>query len=113
MGLKIELKNIQSTNNFKLFYKIGDTAGSFSEQTLDDWGTQYSGGPSVNGIFPSSTTEITIDLMDENIVNEPYFQTMYGKQFWFKIYDVVTRRYIIENIILHQEIFYDNKCVNC
>ena len=113
MGLKIELKNINVDNNFKLFYKVGDTPGSFSNQSSVTWGTQYTGGTSVNGVFSSSTTGITIDLIDEEIVEEPYFQTLYGQQFWFKILDVVTNRYIIENIIIHQKIFYDKKCVNC
>lgn len=113
MGLKVEIKNIQISNNFKVFYKIGETPGSFSEQSSDTWGTQYNGGTSVNGIFSSTINQITIDLIDENLVKPPYSETLYGKQFWFKLYDVVTGRYIIENIIIHQKIFYDNKCMNC
>jgi hypothetical protein len=113
MGLKIELKNIDADNNFKLYYKVGSTPGSFATQSSTTWGTQYTGGTSINGVFSSSTTGITIDLIEENIVKEPYFETLYGQQFWFKIIDVVTNRYIIENVIIHQKIFYDNKCVNC
>jgi hypothetical protein len=113
MGLKIELKNIDVDNNFKLYYKVGSTPGSSASQSSTSWGTQYTGGTSVNGIFSASTTGITIDLIEEEIVDPPYFETLYGQQFWFKIIDVVTNRYVIENIIIHQKIFYDNKCVNC
>lgn len=113
MGLKVELKNIQSNNNFQVFYRSGETPGSFSDQSNEEWGTLYTGGTSVNGVFQSTVTGITIDLIDENIVSEPHEETLYGKQFWFKIIDTVTNRYIIENVIIHQKIFYENKCFNC
>lgn len=113
MGLKVEIKNIQTNNDFQVFYKVGETPGSFSDQSSGDWGTQYSGGTSINGVFDSTVSGITIDLIDENIVSEPYSETLYGKQFWFKLIDTITGRYIIENVIVHQKIFYDTKCLNC
>jgi hypothetical protein len=94
MGLVVEIKNIVSPNNFKLFYQEGRTPGSVSEQASPTWGTQH------GSIFPSSTTNITInfDIFE-------YEDT----QIWFKILDVVTNSYTIENIYIHSIDFY-TKC---
>lgn len=102
MGLIIKIKNIQSPNNFKLFYKEGRTPGSSSDQSSNSWGTQY------GGVYSSSTTEISIDLIDNSIDLNPF-----GKQYWFKILDVVTESFIIENIYIHEKEFYDSICKDC
>jgi hypothetical protein len=95
MGLKIRLKNIESNNSFKVYYKEGRTPGQ----------NQTTGFIQYLSTFPSSTTTITIDLTE--LVSNPY-----GKQFWFKIIDNVTQNYIIENIYIHERIFY-NDCTCC
>jgi hypothetical protein len=105
MGVVVQIRNIQSTNNFKLFYKVGRTPGSSSEQSSLTWGTQYTGGTSVGGIFSGGTTSISIDLILESIDVSPY-----GKQYWFKMLDVVTNSFIIENIYVHEYEFY-GRCV--
>jgi hypothetical protein len=97
MGLVIEIKNIVSPNNFKLFYQNGRTPGSVSEQENPTWGTQY------GSVFAGGTTSITIDF-DIEVDPNPY-----GKQYWFKILDTVTNSYIIENIYIHELDFY-TKC---
>jgi len=108
MGLVIKLKNIQSVNNFKLFYKVGRTPGSSSSQSSISWGTQYTGSPSVGGIFNESVTTISIDLISQGIDLNPY-----NKQYWFKILDVVTGSYIIENVHIHEYEFYDRCIPKC
>lgn len=95
MGLKIRLKNIETENDFKIYYKEGRTPG----QNQNTGFTQYL------NTFPSTTTTVTIDLTD--LVANPY-----GKQFWFKIIDNVTQNYIIENIYIHERIFYYD-CTCC
>lgn len=92
MGVIIEIKNIVSPNNFKLFYKEGRTPGSVSEQESPTWGTQY------GEIYMGGTTSINVE------VDNPY-----GKQYWFKMLDIVTNSYIIENIYIHELDFY-TKC---
>lgn len=84
---------------------MGRTPGSSSEQSSLAWGTQYMGGTSVGGIFSGGTTTISIDLNLEGIDASPY-----GKQYWFKILDVVTNSFIIENIYIHEYEFY-GRCV--
>jgi len=97
MGLVIEIKNIVSPNNFKLFYQNGRTPGSVSEQENPTWGAQY------GSVFAGGTSSITIDF-DVEVDPNPY-----GKQYWFKILDTVTNSYIIENIYIHELDFY-TKC---
>lgn len=108
MGLIIKLKNIYSVNDFKLFFDVGRTPGSVSQQKDITWGTQYYGGDSIGGVFSGGTTTITIDLMDEDIDNNPY-----GKQFWFKILDIINGNYIIENIFIHDFEFYESCIPDC
>ena len=97
MGLKVRLKNIESVNGFKVYYKEGRTPGQ----------NQTTGFVQYLSVFPSSTTTITIDI--EDIVPNPY-----GKQIWFKIVDNVTQNYIIENIYIHENEYYDycKCCIN-
>ena len=92
MGVIIEIKNIVSPNNFKLFYQEGRTPGSVSEQESPTWGSQY------GEIYMGGTTSINVE------VDNPY-----GKQYWFKMLDIVTNSYIIENIYIHELDFY-TKC---
>lgn len=112
MGVVVQIRNIQSSNNFKLFYRghTGQpddhrTPGSSSEQLGSSWWTPYIGGSSVGGVFSLGTTTISIDLILENIDTNPY-----GKQYWFKILDTVTNSFIIENIYIHEYEFY-GRCV--
>jgi hypothetical protein len=102
MGLVIKIKNILSTNNFKLFYRVGRTPGSSFEQSSTSWGTQY------GGIFSGGTDLISIDLIDSGIDTNPY-----SKQYWFKILDDLNGSFIIENIYVHDEIFYSELCIDC
>jgi hypothetical protein len=95
MGLVIKIKNIVSPNNFKLFYKEGRTPGSSSEQLSPSWGVQF------GGTYSGGTSEILVDINN---------QQPYGKQYWFKILDIVTNSFIIENIYIHEKEFYDFIC---
>ena len=103
MGLIIEIKNIQVSNNFKLFYKEGRTPGSSSEQADLSWGTQY------GSVYPNTTTSIPIEFVSctgttcVGIDTNPF-----GKQYWFKLLDTVTNSYIIENIYIHERVFYES-----
>ena len=97
MGVVIEIKNIVSPNNFKLFYQEGRTPGSVSEQENPTWGNQY------GGVYSGGTSSISIDF-DAEIDPNPY-----GKQYWFKLLDVVTDSYVIENVYVHELDFY-TKC---
>lgn len=95
MGLVIKIKNIVSPNSFKLFYQEGRTPGSSSEQLSPSWGVQ------IGGTYSGGTGEILVDINN---------QQPYGKQYWFKILDVVTNSFIIENIYVHEKEFYDFIC---
>ena len=85
MGLNIRLYNIKVSNTFTVSYKSGLTLGN-----------PMSGFVLYN-TYPSRTTDITIS--DPSIT--------YGTQYWIKIYDTVTKRYIIENIFTHESCYFD------
>lgn len=102
MGLKINLNNINvpTGHQYKVFYKLNSrTPGNVTSQDDVNWGELY-------GTYTGGTTtniEIDFDLIDSN---------PFGKQNWFKILDIVTESYIIENIYIHDYEFYSN-CINC
>lgn len=102
MSLYIKLDNIDipSGKLFKVFYTSGRTPGGDEYQTT--WGTQY------GGLYTGGTTsEIDIDFL--SIDSNPY-----GKQYWFKLqYTGDTHvGYILENIYIHNQTFYQD-CLNC
>jgi hypothetical protein len=84
MGLNIRLYNINVQNTFTVSFKSGLTLGS-----------PYTGFTFYN-TYPPRTTDITIS--DPSIT--------YGTQYWVKIFDTVTERYIIENIFTHEECYF-------
>jgi hypothetical protein len=94
MALIIELKDINFQNNFRVYYKINNTPGP---------NTHIDGYTLLNGTYTPQTNLLNINIL--NIDNNPY-----GKQFWFKLLDLVTNRYIIKNIFIHDKIFYDTIC---
>jgi len=101
MSFKIKLNNINipSGNEFKVFYKLDSrTPGNITQQSDINWGILF-------GTYTGNTTsdiEIDFDSIDTN---------PFGKQYWFKILDMVTGSYIIENIYIHEEIYYYKLCV--
>lgn len=102
MSLYIKLDDIDipSGKLFKVFYASGRTPGGDEYQTT--WGTQY------GGLYTGGTTpEIDIDFL--SIDSNPY-----GKQYWFKLqYTGDTHvGYILENIYIHNQTFYQD-CLNC
>jgi hypothetical protein len=103
MGLIVEIKDIQIENDFEIWYSTGRTPGLVSEYSEENWGTQFTGGTSVNGVFSGETTTVTIDM--EEISENPY-----DTQFWFKLLDKETNNFIIENIYIHNETFYSLLC---
>jgi len=78
MGLKIRLFNIISSNTYTLRYKSGASAWPEYDDTTF---TLYNTG------LTSSTIEI------DNL--------MFNTQYWFKIIDEISNRYIIKNINTH------------
>jgi hypothetical protein len=84
MSLNIRLYNINVQNTFTVSFKSGLTLGN-----PDTGFTFYN-------TYPPRTTDITIS--DPSIT--------YGTQYWIKIFDTVTERYIIENIFMHEECYY-------
>ena len=102
MGLKINLNNINvpTGHQYKVFYKLNSrTPGNVTLQGDINWGELY--GTYTGGTH--NNIEIDFDLIDPN---------PFGKQNWFKILDMVTQSYIIENIYIHDYEFYSN-CINC
>jgi hypothetical protein len=102
MGFKIKLNNINvpSGNEFKVFYKLNSrTPGNVAYQSDLNWGTLY--GSYVGGV--NTDIEIDFTTIDPN---------PYGKQNWFKILDLTTGSYIIENIYIHQYQYYKD-CNEC
>jgi len=94
MELIVELKDINFQNNYQVYYKIGDTPGP---------STHVNGFILLNGVYTPQTNLLNVNVL--NIDSNPY-----GKQFWFKIVDIVTSDYIIKNILIHDKIFYDTLC---
>jgi hypothetical protein len=84
MSLNIRLYNINVQNTFTVSFKSGLTLGN-PETGFTFYNT-----------YPPRTTDITIS--DPSIT--------YGTQYWIKIFDTVTERYIIENIFMHEECYY-------
>lgn len=84
MGLNIRLYNINVQNTFTVSFKSGLTLGNPNT------------GFTFYNTYPPRTTDIVIS--DPSIT--------YGTQYWIKIFDTVTERYIIENIFTHEECYY-------
>lgn len=98
MGLVIRIYDINSPNDFKVSIKKGDTAYPLDSGYIE-YDTIYSGGTTqielTNITYPSGKTE-NFD---------------FNTQYWIKITDITTDRYIIENIYLHDQIaFSDCQC---
>ena len=129
MSFKIRLNNISvpTGNQFKVFYKLNSrTPGNASQMNCNHdedtvgnycWGTLYT-GDTPNGIYTggTSTGYLCPNQEDESLVCiEIDFNSIdpnpFGKQYWFKILDIVTGSYIIENIYIHEEIYYYKLCV--
>ena len=111
MSFKIRLNNItvHTGHQYKVFYKLNSrTPGNASqmncnhdEDTIGNscWGVLYT-GDTTNGIYVGGTTtniEINFDTIDSN---------PFGKQYWFKIWDMETKSYIIENIYVNEYEYY-------
>jgi len=86
MALELRLNNIQSPNDFTLYYKSGPTVGS-----LTNGFTQY------GGTYAGGTSTITITGASFS------FDTVY----WIKLLDSVTGRYIVENLKFQPLEFYN------
>jgi hypothetical protein len=84
MSLNIRLYNINVQNTFTVSFKSGLTLGS-PETGFTFYDT-----------YPPRTTDI--------VISHP--SITYGTQYWIKIFDTVTERYIIENIYMHEECYY-------
>ena len=85
MSLNIRLYGINSENDFIVSYKSGDTLNS--ETT----------GFTIYDTYEASTTGLTISGV-----------TLFSNtKYWIKIQDVLSNRYIIENIYTHDDCYYD------
>jgi hypothetical protein len=84
-NLKIRIKNITCAHGFKVSYKVGTTP-----YPLDTGYTDYN-------TYTNGTTTI---IFDANL--------QFDTQYWVKITDTTTNRYIIENIYMN-----DSKTFSC
>jgi hypothetical protein len=97
MGLHIRIHSINCSNPFELSYRIAPTPGD--ETVISTQYTQY------GSTYPSSQTR--------NYYNNPIilsgstFDNIFFDTIWIKIQDTVTDGYIIENIKIHDETYYD------
>ena len=122
MSFKIRLNNITvpTDHRYKVFYKLNSrTPGNVSqmncnhdEDTIGNscWGTLYTGG-TTDGIYIGGTITDYLCEDDESLVCiEINFDTIdsnpFGKQYWFKIWDMETKSYIIENIYVNEYEYY-------
>ena len=99
MGLVIRLHGIVSPNSFKVSIKKGDSPYPLDSGYYDQY-TTYSGG----------TTQIELTyyrIVPPGLKTEGF---SFNKQYWVKITDLVTGRYIIENIYTNDQIAYDCMC---
>lgn len=85
MGLIVRLYGIVSPHDFTVSIKSGVTP-----YPLNSGFVQY------NGTYPGGTTQIEISGRTFN----------FDTQYWVKITDEVTNRYIIENVYLHNQAAY-------
>lgn len=90
MGLKIRLHNITADNSFTLSYKTGTTIGSLTN-----------GFTTYGSTYPSSTTEINVEVPN-----------LFNVQYWFKFTDTINGNFSIENIYINQEEYYSD-CLHC
>ena len=105
MGLNIRINGVTSQNQFKLYYKTGNTVGN--ESVIATGYTQYTTGSDFSGgVYEKSTIR--------NYSSNPIIFTnaSYSTQYWFKLYDTVTSGYTIENIYTNHQEYYDS-CINC
>ena len=97
MGVVIRIYDIASPNDFTVSIKMGDTA-----YPLD------SGYYSCGGTYSGGTELITISGYT---VGSTYTTLEFNTQYWVKLVDTVTNRYVIENIkINHQSAFAPCDC---
>lgn len=88
MGLVIRLHDIASPNQFKVYYKQG-----ISPYPMNS-------GYSLYGTFSAGTTTVNVSGITIN----------FNSNYWFKIEDQTTGRYIIENIETNDPIAYMDCC---
>lgn len=99
MGLHIRVYDINCPNPFELSYRIAPTPGNETIISSSTGYTQY------GGTYPSSS--------DRNYYTNPIiltgatFDDIFFETVWIKIKDTVTDGYIIENIKIHSESYYD------
>ena len=94
MGIVIRIYDIASPNDFTVSIKRGDTAYPL-DSGFNPCGGTYSGGTeqiSISGYTVSPGTK--------------YTSLQFDTQYWLKLVDTVTDRYIIENIKINNQIAY-------
>lgn len=97
MGLNIRIYNIVCPNPFELSYRIAPTPGN--ETVISTGYVQY------GGTYASSNSR---NYYDEPIVlTGSTFDNIFSQTIWLKIKDTITNGYIIENIKIHSESYYD------
>lgn len=101
MGLNIRLHNINLKNNFKLYYRIGNTAGDVN--TINSSYSEYIYGATLSGntVYPSSDVR---DYTSNPII---FTNAQFNTQYWFKFLDQTTGLYTIENINTHESKYYE------
>lgn len=98
MGLNIRIYNIICPNPFELSYRIAPTPGD--ESVVSTGYTQY------GGTYDSSDSRNYYD--NPIILTGSTFDNIFSQTLWLKIKDTVTNGYIIENIKIHSESYYDD-----
>lgn len=99
MGLVVRLYGIVSPNPFKVSIKKGDLPYPL-DNGYEEYSTTYSGG----------TTQIELAyyrIVPPGLKTEGF---LFNQQYWVKITDLVTDRYIIENIYTNDQIAFECSC---
>lgn len=97
MGLHIRIYDINCPNPFELSYRIAPSPGN--ETIISTGYTQY------GGTYPSSSTRDY--YANPIILTGSTFDDIFFETVWLKIQDTVTDGYIIENVKIHSESYYD------
>lgn len=97
MGLNIRIYNIVCPNTFELSYRIAPTPGNENYIIYT--------GDNEEGLYDKSSER---DYYSNPIVlTGSTFDNIFSQTIWLKIKDTITNGYIIENIKIHSESYYD------
>lgn len=94
MGLNLRIHGINSNNDFTLSYYKGDTPNNKTFITIPSEGYSYS------------------YLLNEIVISDLIIPFEYGDQYWFKITNNTTQNWVILNININEQSYYQD-CISC